>query len=340
MDILPELKCTLLNAENLFIYLDQKPISIDLLSEAQWQKLSTSQNPLKPLKKLRELAKAVETMAPDVLLLCEVGGLESLQNFNHYFLRDQYHCCLLEGNSDRGIDVGYMIKKSLPLQFDFLSNRHREIDYLYPHERQSLETGLPTGKTITSHRFSRDAVELRLFKKDRARPSLVFLLTHLKSPLDRDRIDPRGSERREAELKTLVQIYQELENEVDAGTPLVVAGDFNGNATRHQTDAEFKYLYDHTDLDDVLHLAEIPVTERHTFFNVKNSGKSEGRQIDFCFLSPAAASFLNKRKTGVQVYFDEWGMPIRKPLTLDEKLQLPSDHYPIFWTFENFPLRD
>ncbi|MGE3757660.1 MAG: hypothetical protein AB7H97_07885, partial [Pseudobdellovibrionaceae bacterium] len=118
MTNLSQLKCVLLNAENLFIYLDQKPLNVELLSEDQWQKLSSSQYDLKSLRKTKGLAKVIQELSPDVVLLCEVGGLESLQNFNHYFLKNEYHCCLVEGNSDRGIDIGYLVKKDLSLKFE------------------------------------------------------------------------------------------------------------------------------------------------------------------------------------------------------------------------------
>lgn len=338
-----ELKCVLLNAENLFIYLDQTPLDVDLLSEDQWQKLSTSQVDLKPLRKLKALGKLLLAQAPDVIMLCEVGGLESLENFNKYFLKAEYFCCLVEGNSDRGIDIGYLVKKNLPFRFEFFSNRHREIGYLYPHERQTVETGMPeTMKVPASHKFSRDVVELKLHSATNPsndKPSIIFLLVHLKSPLDPEKIDPRGTERREAELRTLVQIYNEIEADVGPTVPIVVAGDFNGNASRQHTEPEFKYLYENSNLEDVLQVAQIPEDNRATFFLVRNSGKSDGRQIDYCFLSPAASQLLDHRCVGICPYKDEWGMDVRKPLTLDEKTNLPSDHYPIFFSLKNLPIR-
>ena len=109
------LKFALLNAENLFLLFDKKPDAHVLkLEEVQWQKLSTSVYENKPLRKLLELQKVILEINPDILMLCEVGGEESLKNFNELFLGNQYYTALMEGNSDRNIDIGFLIKKSLP----------------------------------------------------------------------------------------------------------------------------------------------------------------------------------------------------------------------------------
>ena len=214
VSIQTNLKIMLLNAENLFLLSDQeiKPEYLTL-DERSWQKLSTSVFDNKSLLKLRALARVIKEENPDLLMLCEVGGLESLKNFNRLFLGDEYLAALTEGNSDRNIDIGFLVRKNMGFYFDLVSNRSRSIEFLYPHERQSLAAGLDSlgGKPIQSHRFSRDAAELHLFMHNRENPFMVILLAHLKSRLDPDGIDPSGFERRQAEMRTLLQIYQELE---------------------------------------------------------------------------------------------------------------------------------
>ncbi len=333
------LRLALLNAENLFLLFDQPlPESIDQINEVDWQKLSTSVHPNKPIKKLKALAQFLTAEKIDIVMLCEVGGLESLINFNQLFLNSQYSPALIEGNSNRGIDVGFLISKKLQTYFDIVSNKNRLINYLYPHER-SEQLPLIPGKT-TSHKFSRDVVELRLFNKARENPWLVLLLTHLKSPLDPERKDPNGFERREAELKTLVDIYLEIEKELENKVPIIVAGDFNGNAGFKNTDTEFKALYEKTQLKDVLELSNIDDSERFTFFHVRNLGQREGRQIDYCFLSPILQSNLIEKGSYVYRYKDELGFAIKAPQTMDEKLSLPSDHYPIVTTLQIKPKLD
>lgn len=335
------LKVLLLNAENLFLLSDQKWTPEQLkLDEIQWQKLSTSIYENKPLQKTKALAQLILELKPDVLLLCEVGGLESLRNFNQLFLHDQYSAALVEGNSNRNIDVGFLIRKDLGIYFDIVTNKHRSINYLYPHERESLNAGLTTigGKPIQSHKFSRDAAELHLFLRDRSHPFMIFVLAHLKSRLDPDNIDPNGFERRQAELGALVDLYQELETKHQGRVPIVVAGDMNGLALRSNHEIEFAPLYQRTKLEDVCELANLPIDQRATYYQVGRSYRTEGRQIDYCFLSPAAQPFLKKESVHVYRYKDHMGLAFDPPTTLEAKARLPSDHYPLVFELIGIPI--
>ena len=159
------------NTENFFLYLDEVPIK-DLreMNEVEWQKLSRSTLENKQLSKILEIARLIDDLQPDILCLSEVGGRESLANFSRYFLGDRYAPHLIEGNSDRGIDLGFLVKKNLPLKYDLISHKNRKLDFLYPHEKMSKETGythLRSGR-VNGHRFSRDVVELRCYNEDGA----------------------------------------------------------------------------------------------------------------------------------------------------------------------------
>lgn len=334
------LKFMVLNAENLFLLMDEKPQqSVEQISESDWQKLSRSVYDLKPLKKCRELGQIILQNDPDILMLSEVGGEESLKNFNELFLAGKYSAALIEGNSDRNIDVGFLIRKGLPFYFDLFSNKNRSINYLYPHERLSKQTDYPIkgGKITESHKFSRDCVELRLFKNNSDQPFLIALLTHLKSPLDPERIDPFGKERRTAELKTVLEIYKDVSLK-NSNVPIVVCGDFNGNASRHNTDDEFKDIYLTSDLEDVLEIASVPTKKRWTFFQIKSGIRTEGRQIDYAFLNPKAKNLLQSDSTKVLLYKNERGIEVEVPESLDEKLRMPSDHNPITFVLEKIEI--
>lgn len=320
----------LLNAENLFLLFDQKPTPESLPSqEAQWKRLSTSTYDNKTLKKTKALAQIIQEINPDLILLCEVGGLESLDNFNELFLQSQYSTALLEGNSDRNIDVGYLVKKNLPFYFDLISNKNRPINFLYSHERLSEQT-------LPSHKFSRDFAKLKLFKKNSSDPFLIILLAHLKSRLDYEGIDPGGFQRRRAELATCIEIYKEIAIKYPKSA-IVVAGDFNGNASRHQTDEEFRKLYLDTDLEDVLEIEQIPLQSRVTYYQIRHSGKVDGRQIDYCFLSSRVKPFLKAKSAFVYRYKYDSGFEIDTPQSVDAKLNLPSDHYPVVFELVGLP---
>ena len=119
-----KLKFGLFNAENLFLLFDQEiPAHYQKLNEAQWQRLSSSVYENKPLQKCMQIAQFVKSEAPDILMMCEVGGLESLKNFNKLFLDNKYDLALIEGNSDRNIDVGFLIKKDFPLHYNIKSHK-------------------------------------------------------------------------------------------------------------------------------------------------------------------------------------------------------------------------
>jgi len=320
------LKMSFLNAENLFLLFDSPPTSDALKTdEAQWQRLSSSIYSNKPLGKLKELSKAIKDISPDILMLCEVGGSESLKNFNELFLDSQYSMALIEGNSDRNIDVGFLIRKGLPFYFDLTSNKNRLINFIYANDRAQ--------KNPQNQKFSRDVVELRCFSNNVDNPFLIILLTHLKSRLDPEKKDPNGFERRQAELKTLIDIEQELEKK-HPKVPIIVAGDFNGNASIEGTDEEFKVIYSQTTLQDILHLNQVAAIDRATYYQVKTLGKTEGRQIDFCFLNSSAHQHLRANTAHVYRYKDEFGFKIDIPQNLEAKLSLPSDHYPLVFEFE------
>ncbi len=329
------LKFCFLNTENLFLSFDVIPSAEALkLDETRWQRLSSSSIENKPLRKCLELAKTFKDINADIIMLCEVGGFESLKNFNELFLGGTYSPVLTEGNSNRHIDVGFLIRKNMPFYFDLQSNKNRLINYLYPHERESIKNNYPTGSVkspLTSHKFSRDVAELRLFKKDVEKPFLGILLTHLKSRLDPEGIDPGGFQRRQAELLTLVEIYKEF-TEQHPQTPVIVVGDFNGNASR---DEEFQALNEKTDLKDVLELMALSIEDRASFYQVRSSNRTEGRQIDFCFLSSSLQKYLKAKSAFIYRYKDEFNMDLGIPMTLDAKLRLPSDHYPIVFEIEN-----
>lgn len=327
------------NVENLFLYLDHhRGEDLAKLTESGWQALTSSTTANKPIKQIRRLAAAIRDINPDIMIFCEVGGRESLANFNRYFLKDLYQSHLLEGNSDRGIDLGYLVRKTLPFKYDLISHRHRPIDFLYPHELLTKETGydhLRAGR-IKSHRFSRDVLELRVFEGDEVTPVMIILQVHLKSQLDPLRIDPQGRDRRRAEAEKLVKIQQEISQEFNGKVPVLLAGDFNGGAWRQQTDVEFESIYRETDLEDCLQLAGVPEDERFTHMQISSRRVAQSKQLDYIFVPKSLASRVNKNETWVYRYKDELGMTLIIPRNIHEKRELPSDHYPVVLTLNPY----
>lgn len=318
------LKLCLLNAENLFLVFDQPPPKDFLkFDEKKWKNLSSYPN--KELYKVIDLAKSLEQINADIIMLCEVGGSDSLKNFNELFLNNKYSPVLIEGNSDRDIHVGFLVKKNLGWYFEILSNKN----YLLNSQSSSEATS-----TLSQNRFSRDVSELRCFKENKEQPFFILLLTHLKSRLNKEPSDPGGFEKRKAELNALIEIYTDIAQK-NPKTPISICGDFNGNASQQGTDEEFKPIYLRTQWQDVLTLSQIKPEDRATYYQVRSSGKCDGRQIDYCFLNEVAQPLLELGTTHVYRYKDEYGLNHGIPLTLEAKNALPSDHYPIVFNLKN-----
>jgi endonuclease/exonuclease/phosphatase family metal-dependent hydrolase len=331
-----------MNLENLFVLLDRgpseglSPEALAGLSEDKWQSFSSSTTPNKPLSSLRELAANILHLEADILILSEIGGPESLANFNRLFLNDQFETFCFEGNSNRGIDLGFLARRGLPYAFEMNSHRHRPLGFLYPHEIESRSTGfqhLPSARRQT-HYFSRDVLELNLACPKTGKVCLRLFSVHLKSRLDRDRIDPSGRDRRRAEVDALVQILRE---KTDA--PFVLAGDFNGFARPLEAggEEEFKSLFDADLVTDALEIAGLPVEERFTHIQFWRGRTGQHQQFDYIFVSQQLKALIDPSETFVFRLLSGKGTYRPVPRNLNEKRALPTDHYPVVMTLTGWP---
>lgn len=322
----------LLNCENLFIYLDfWQGQDILRLNEQEWQSLSTAQTSNKSLFKTKWLANTINEIDADIVMLNEVGGIESLENFNRHFLKNRYQPLLIEGNSDRGIDVGYLLKPDLPYKSILLSHRLRPIPLRYDGDPEPnlFLPGLAPEKPQKKYYFSRDVAELRLFDPKTNQLKLIVLLVHFKSPLDPEKIDPHGKLKRAAELKEVVNIYHEIRRETP-NLPVMLAGDFNGQARRMLVEEEFLPLHKETDLQDVFDLCRKPTHECVT--QMSFSRGPSGRHIDHIFVSKELATMVQPEETFVYMYKSEGVVTLPYPVNLEQRNALPSDHYPVVTT--------
>lgn len=306
------MKLCLFNVENLF-----------LLGHPQ------GENYLKPIDKVEWIARTIKEIDADVTMLCEVGGKLNLDFFNSKYLDSNYLTKLTKGNSDRGIEMGYLIKKSFPYDSELISHSEDSIEFNYPHEiilnqKSLLESGQ---EIVPSHRFSRDISELRLFKNNDLK--LILLLVHLKSKWDRDGIDSNGSMRRKAELKAVIKTYNSLKNQFRDQVPIIVAGDMNGSAQRLNLEPEFEEIYNSSDLEDIMELARIPYEFRQSFFYFGKDNKAEASQLDYIFIPFQLHHLIKKEDSGIYLFRDQYGSPLSYPKESYQRYALPSDHYPV-----------
>lgn len=331
------IKVAQINAENLFLFFDEElPPNWKMLSEKEWQKLSRASVSNKSLRKTLWLAEGLLEIDADFILVNEVGGEESLTNFSRYFLNDRYRTYIIEGNSDRGIDIGYLVKRDLPIHCELYTHKDRPLHFLYPHEIESNRHFADTApeKIVKSHYFSRDCAELRVFVPGEKKAKLIFLLVHLKSKLDPDGIDPEGRDRRAAELKALTEIYHELRAE-DPQVAVIVGGDFNGVVHRERGESEFLPIFS-TDLRDIFSILDRDVTDAMTQIQFSRTGQVVYLQIDYLMISQHLHAHLIAEESYVYRYKSDLKVKLGLPQTLDQRLALPSDHYPVVATFRNF----
>lgn len=280
----------------------------------------------KPVDKIEWVARTISEIDADITMLCEMGGIDSLDLFNTKYLNSNYYTALLKGNSNRGIEMGYLIKKTCPYAYEHLSHVNDSIEFNYAFEIEENKKLLP-GAQHPVHKFSRDISELRI-KKD-GKVAMILLLVHLKSKWDRDGVDWNGKERRKAELKALVKTYNRLRAEFNFEVPVVVAGDMNGTAQKGMQEPEFDDLYQLTDLLDVMEVIDLPHEQRLSFFYFGKENTREAYQLDYILLPKELHSLVKKEESGIYLFRDQNGNALSYPMESYQRYALPSDHYPV-----------
>lgn len=304
-----ELKIMVLNAQDLFLFMDKwDGTEVGDLSEIKWNLMSSSLINNKSKEKCLMLARTIRDSGADVVMLTEVGGVESLSNFSRYLLGDEYLALSLPSNSDRGIDLGYLVRRSLP----FTPHLHSYADYPLPEPALF---------------FSRDV--LRLDLQAEGHTKLILLLVHIKSKLDLRRKDFEGRTRRTLEVKGLLEIYKSL---LPHKVPILIGGDFNGHAGEKDTEEEFRPIYQETDLKDIAHLAQVPEEERFSYIYFNRGGNRFVQQIDYLFISEQYTPLINPSECLFPRYKTPQGLALPIPRRMEQKNILPSDHYPFLAT--------
>lgn len=302
--------CTF-NVLNLFLNMDKySGEDISTITEKEWSSISPSFGTIprnKSLYELTGLATAINDIDADVFILPEVGGKNSLVNFNKYFLSDKYKCIVMEENSNRGIYVGYLVKKEFRYETRSYSNRKITIE---GEER----------------RMSRNLTLVSLYKDD---VELCHVLgVHLKSQMNFDNPkDVDYMDVREAELKKVVDIYEELSTEFS--TPVFIGGDFNYDLM-DKNRQESKSL-EGCDLVDIHQLKESCARDRITFVYFQSMNDVVVKQqLDFLLFSEKFKDRIEQAESGTYYFKNEYGDSFGIPDNRFEKQLMPSDHFPIF----------
>src|SRR5690606_30618701 len=67
---------------------------------------------------LLQMKKVFDDINADIYVLQEVFSRESLQHLVREYLGDKYHVVVERGNDERGIQVGFLIKKGLNVDYE------------------------------------------------------------------------------------------------------------------------------------------------------------------------------------------------------------------------------
>lgn len=311
-----QLKLCELNAENLFISMEHyEGESLDSLSESQWRKLSLPQlrRKQKPINKIWGLVDAIEDINPDILMLTEVGGKESLDHFNNYFLKNAYTAYFVETNSNRAIDLAFLVKKNLPFEATTLSHRDTPL---------TIDSYQHSGPAV---RFSRDVVEMRLSQNSNLQ--LILLLTHLKSKISTDK-DFQGRDLRRAEANALAALYSQLRQKYSS-VPVVVGGDFNASLTSYELEELAK-----TDLTDFHDILNSTADERISQIHFNYQGQPQPQVLDYLLVSPELKNKVIKDHSYTYRYKSFHNTPHPLPTNVSQRYHMPSDHFPLVLTLE------
>ncbi len=290
---------------------------------------------LKSENKVLKIAEVIHKISPDLLFLTEVGGLEDLKKFNTDYLNEEFDIFFKKGNSNRGIELGFLAKKSFLSQkgWEVQINSHARspISFIYPHEVKENNAAIKKGlrPPHKGHRMSRDLLQIEVYDKgNRSRPLFIILGVHFKSKLDKEGIDWNGQRRRHAECRYSAEVYKKLNEKFHGQVPIFITGDFNGEAHSAKRDPEFRDLYA-LDLEDFSEALDLPSNHRYTFIGMDRSRKAVGLQLDYFFMPKSFDRHLIHEDSGFYRYTNDDGEVYPIPQNPGAKHALPSDHYPI-----------
>lgn len=207
-------------------------------------------------------ARVLKTINADVVVVVEAENRVSLTRFNKQILKERVngqpydHIMLIDGNDERGIDVGLLARDAAA-----------RIESMVSHVDDTDGSG-----TI----FSRDCAEYHL--KLNSGKKLVVLANHLKSK--GYGVAAASNARRKAQATRVRQIYQQLRA---AGVDhIVIMGDFNDTPGSDPLSP----LFNGSDLKDI--------SEHPSFTNDGRPGTyangTASNKIDYILLSPAVFS--------------------------------------------------
>lgn len=283
----------------------------DLLSG---KRVKTKPEGPKSEESIAGVAQAIKEISPDILFLQEVEGEDSLITFAKEKLDNGWRPLYIKGNDSRGIQIGVLVKNSIPLHFEYESHRDE------PFSSNSH----PDLKKV----FSRDFPVLLAKSPAGGDPLFILCGVHGKSKRGENTLDPESREIRTAQAERMVAIIKSYQQKYPK-SPLLVLGDFNAEVN---FEPEYEALRNFN-LKDTFDLSPNPLPKgdpgriTHTYH--PKDGATKRAQLDSILVAPPFQNLI--LGTHVYRYKNAEGSEIPLPATYAEREQNPSDHYPV-WT--------
>lgn len=258
-------------------------------------------------KDIEAIRKIILENDADIIVLAEVENLYSLQKLAAGSLGDKYRAILVEGNDERGIDIGFLVKNDLPLATRFTS--YRDLDWYDSFGQETVPM------------FSRDLPTIEFSDADSPSNTLFAVIgNHAKSKRDRDS-DFESVRYRTAQYQAATKIVKQYRKR---GIPIIFGGDFNVDV---RTDAEVKPLK--SVLTSAFDVAEstLPVDQRITHTFHPKDGPSHFAQMDDLMVSSDLRKYVSS--ASVVRYHNDQGEILPVPQTYEQRALQPSDHFPV-----------
>ena len=238
-----------------------KPVEVAAAGRADWIGWVELKKEAVDAEATKNTARVVAELEPDVLAVVEAEDRMALLRFNEYVLRPVVeeegagswlfrHVMLVDGNDERGIDVGLLTKDGFPI-----GEIHSHVD-----DEQD-------GRKV----FSRDCPEYEIATPDGG--SLLLMINHFKSKGYRSKGET-PDQRRQRQATRVAEIYEQRRSE--GRDRIVIAGDLNDTPDSDP----LAPLVAGTDLEDAGKHAGFQWGERTGTYETGND------QIDYLLLSP------------------------------------------------------
>ncbi|MCB9061707.1 MAG: hypothetical protein H6622_09315 [Halobacteriovoraceae bacterium] len=260
-----------------------------------------------------EMANAIISTEMDIICFQEIESLSAIKKFNEQYLNSSYFPLVILGNDSRGIQIGFLIKKDLPFNYELHS--HRDTKHFHP-----------TRKMKTT--FSRDLPTLLVKDQNSNKVYMAILGTHFKSKRSQ-KSDPLSQKLRAKQAQTTVAIEKKFFRQYK-NIPIFVMGDFNNDV---MSSREFDVFRHEGFIDSFDIFFDVNVHDRvtHTFHSRKGTSF---QQLDAIYLNRTAVSKDILLDSGIYRYKDINGTVKPIPSNFDERNLNPSDHFPIYVTID------